>query len=37
VATLGILIFGESVTTLKVLGLVMIVGGVAALNLAGAH
>jgi small multidrug resistance pump len=37
VAVVGILIFGESLTALKVLGLLMIVGGVAALNLTGAH
>ena len=37
VAVIGILAFGESVGTLKVIGLVLIVAGVVSLNLAGAH
>jgi small multidrug resistance pump len=37
VALLGILAFGESVTVLKTAGLVCIVMGVVALNLAGSH
>lgn len=37
VAALGVLAFGEPLTAVKVLGLALIMAGVAVLNLAGAH
>ncbi|WP_217544235.1 multidrug efflux SMR transporter [Streptomyces sp. GbtcB6] len=37
IAVLGLLLFGESLTLVKVAGILLIVGGVVVLNLGGAH
>ncbi|MEW1775668.1 multidrug efflux SMR transporter [Streptomyces sp. NPDC086777] len=37
IAVLGLLLFGETLTLLKVAGIVLIIGGVVVLNLGGAH
>ncbi|MFK0155688.1 DMT family transporter [Streptomyces sp. NPDC090493] len=37
IAVLGLLLFGETLTLVKVAGIVLIIGGVVVLNLGGAH
>ncbi|MER7178247.1 multidrug efflux SMR transporter [Streptomyces hyaluromycini] len=37
IAVLGLLLFGEALTLVKVVGILLIVGGVVVLNLGGAH
>ncbi|MFD8813633.1 DMT family transporter [Streptomyces sp. NPDC059627] len=37
IAVLGLLLFGEALTLVKVAGILLIVGGVVVLNLGGAH
>ncbi|MET7379767.1 multidrug efflux SMR transporter [Streptomyces sp. NPDC005526] len=37
VAALGLVLFGEGLSTAKVAGIVLIIGGVVVLNLGGAH
>ncbi|WP_089100900.1 DMT family transporter [Streptomyces hyaluromycini] len=37
IAVLGLLLFGEALTPVKVAGILLIVGGVVVLNLGGAH
>ncbi|MDR6980386.1 small multidrug resistance pump [Streptomyces sp. 3330] len=37
IAVIGLALFGESLTLTKVLGILLIVGGVVVLNLGGAH
>ncbi|MER5788754.1 multidrug efflux SMR transporter [Streptomyces sp. NPDC001980] len=37
IAVLGLLLFGETLTLVKVAGILLIVGGVVVLNLGGAH
>ncbi|MCG7210652.1 MULTISPECIES: DMT family transporter [Streptomyces] len=37
IAVLGLMLFGEGLSLLKVAGIVLIVGGVVVLNLGGAH
>ncbi|GGM89208.1 DMT family transporter [Streptomyces fuscichromogenes] len=37
IAALGLLLFGETLTLVKVAGIVLIIGGVVVLNLGGAH
>jgi small multidrug resistance pump len=37
IAVIGIAVFGETLSGVKVLGLALIIGGVIALNLGGAH
>jgi small multidrug resistance pump len=37
IAVLGLLLFGEALTLVKVAGIVLIIGGVVVLNLGGAH